>query len=294
MNDITHEDIEIEGLRLHVASLGPEDGALVVLLHGFPEYWGAWRVHMGVLARAGFRVIAPDQRGYGTSDKPTAVRDYRLDLLADDVAGLIAAMGRTRAHVVGHDWGGAVTWRVLQKHGACVDKAVVINCPPVEVLEKTAWRHPMQAIRSWYTLAMQMPWLPEWFLSVSNFHQLSRAMESSSRPGTFAAEDLVGYRAAWAEPGALGSMLAWYRAALRHRPPAPPDHGRIDHPVCLIWGEQDRFLGTELIAPTLEKCQQGRLVGFPDATHWVLHEELEAVCDTLLEFFGVPESAVGS
>src|SRR3954453_13360940 len=110
MDGLRHAMAPTNGVRLHVVEAGPEGGPPVILLHGFPEFWYGWRHQIGPLADAGYRVIVPDQRGYGISDKPGPVSAYALDGLAGDVAGLIESAGRSRVPLVGHDWGGIVAW----------------------------------------------------------------------------------------------------------------------------------------------------------------------------------------
>jgi len=247
---------------------------------------------MARLAEAGFRVLAPDQRGYNTSDKPPAVADYRLDTLADDIVGLIDGQGREKATVIGHDWGGAVAWRVAQVHPDRLERVAVLNCCPVEVLQQTAWFNPGQLLKSWYVFAFQIPWMPEWLLSSRDFSLLAGKVTGSGRPKAFSAEALEGLRDAWAQPGAIRSMLAWYRANTR-KPPQPG--GPIRVPAMLLWGEQDQFLGRHLTRHTMELCEQGELVLFPDNSHWVNHEAAEEVCEHLIRFLmSPPENGVGS
>jgi len=280
---IQHTIHGTNGIELHVATAGPEDGPLVILLHGFPEYWGAWRSHIVRLADAGFRVLAPDQRGYNTSHKPGEVADYRLDTLAEDIVGLIDGAGRDKATVVGHDWGGAVAWRLAQSHGERLHRVAVLNCCPLEVIQQSSWLNPSQLFKSWYAFLFQVPWFPEWVISLRNFALLASSMTLSGLKGTFSAEALAGLRQAWQQPGAITSMLAWYRANMR-KPPRPG--GTIKIPAMLLWGERDRFLGTGLAHKTMELCEQGELVLFPDNTHWVNHEAAEEVCSHLLRFLG--------
>jgi len=287
MVPIEHATHATNGIELHVAAAGPTDGPLVLLLHGFPEYWGAWRIHMARLAEEGFRVLAPDQRGYNTSDKPPAVADYRLDTLAADIVGLIDGQGREKATVIGHDWGGAVAWRVAQLHPDRLERVGVLNCCPVEVLQQTAWFNPGQVLKSWYAFSFQIPWIPEWILSSREFSVLAGNVSRSSLPDAFSAEELEGLREAWSQPGAIRSMLAWYRANMR-KPPQPG--GPIRVPAMLLWGEQDRFLGPHLTGHTMELCEQGELVLFPDNTHWVNHEAAEEVCAHLIRFLRSPTS----
>src|SRR5437879_4698652 len=163
MDGVPFSTIATNGIRLNVAQAGPPDGPLVILLHGFPEFWYGWRKQIPALAAAGYRVWAPDQRGYNFSDKPPDVRDYTLDKLAADVAGLIEAAGRQRAIIVGHDWGGAVAWWLAANNPERVERLVIINVPHPLVMRRLILRDPRQTLRSWYMFMFLLPRLPEWF-----------------------------------------------------------------------------------------------------------------------------------
>jgi len=271
------------GIRLNVAQAGPTNGALVVLLHGFPEFWYGWRKQIPYLAEAGYRVWAPDQRGYNLSDKPLGKSAYSLDVLAADVVGLIDAAGQETAFVVGHDWGGAVAWWLAAKHPQRLEKLVVINCPSGAVLLRELRRSRAQQLRSWYMFFFQMPWLPEAVLRRDNWRMLTRMLQASAMPGAFTGDDLALYRQAWSQPKALTAMLNWYRAMLQV-PTEPAPRRPIEVPTLLIWGQQDRFLGQELARPSIDMCSTSRLVFVPDATHWVQHEQPEKLSAMLIEF----------
>lgn len=270
------------GVRLHVLEAGPPEGDPVVLLHGFPELSYGWRKQIGPLAEAGYRVIAPDQRGYNLSDKPRGLSAYRLDKLAADIVGLIDEAGHEKATVVGHDWGAAVAWWVAITHPGRVRALAVLNVPHPVVMRRHLLASREQRRRSRYMLFFQLPWLPERRLASDDYRMLAAALERTSRPGTFTDDEVAHYRAAWAQPGALSGMLAWYRAALR-RPPQRPASIRVAVPALVIWGAQDRFLGEEMVAPSLALCDCGRAEVIRDATHWVQHEEPERVNALLLE-----------
>ena len=284
-------DVATNGVRLRVLQDGPEHGPLAILLHGFPEHADAWAPHIELMARAGYRVWAPDQRGYGGSDKPERVADYALDVLAADVVGLIDAAGRDRAVLVGHDWGAAVAWWVAARHPERVAKLVAINVPHPAAMRAYVGRSLAQLRKSWYILAFQIPLLPEALASRRDFRFLARALTSSSRPGTFSEDDLAAYRRAWAQPDALRSMLDWYRAMLRY----PPNMAaaRVTVPTLLLWGVHDVALERALAQRSIDLCDDGRLVFFEDATHWVHHEEPERVHAAIAGFLkaGPPGTA---
>lgn len=285
--ELEHCTFATHGVRLHVVMAGPEDGPLVVLLHGFPELWYGWHHQIGPLAAAGFRVVAPDQRGYNLSDKPRGVHAYNLDTLALDVVGLLDALGREKACIAGHDWGGAVAWWLGMKHGQRIERLALLNMPHLKVMQRHLKRSATQLRKSAYIFLFQLPWLPEHRLARRNWEMAARALQSTSRPGTFSAADLAVYRAAWSQPGAMTAMLNWYRAALRARPSRPPG-SRIHGPTLLIWGTQDRFLGAEMAQPSIDLCDDGHLVFLEEATHWVQHEEPERVNRLLIDFFTQP------
>ena len=269
------------GIRLHLASAGPADGPLVVLLHGFPEFWYGWRHQIAALTEAGLRVVAPDQRGYNLSDKPAGIAAYRLDALADDVADLAAALGRERFAIVGHDWGGVVAWQVAARFPERVSRAAILNAPHPATLWPYARRHPSQLAKSWYVAFFQLPALPESALRAGGFWVLQRVLRRTSRPGTFSRPDFANYRDAWAQPGAMTATLNWYRAL---RLAVPPPAVRIRMPVRVIWGDCDAFLDSGLAEAGAALCDDGEVFHLPGATHWVQHEEAAEVNRLLIQF----------
>lgn len=288
LSDDPHcETVETNGITLNVARAGPTGGPLVILLHGFPEFWWGWRHQIGPLAGAGHRVLAPDQRGYNLSAKPKGIVAYRLDALADDAIGLIDAEGRDRATLIGHDWGGIVAWWAALRHPDRVERAAILNAPHPASMSGRLLRDPAQLLRSWYIAAFQMPGLPETLLGLGRGRPLARSLRTTSRPGTFPEADLDEYRRAWSQPGALRAMVDWYRAGIRARPPIPADP-TIEVPVRILWGARDAFLGIGLAHAALELCRNGRLDILDDASHWLHHEEPDRVNQILLEFLDEP------
>lgn len=273
--------VETNGIRLHVLQDGPEDGDLVILLHGFPEFSYGWRNQIPALTSAGYRVWTPDQRGYNLSDKPKGIAAYQLDTLAADIVGLIDAAGREKAFIVGHDWGAAVAWWLAAKYPERVSRLTVMNVPHPLVMMKHVRSSVAQMLKSWYIGFFQIPFIPEFLLGLGNWGGAANMLKRSSNGETFSDEDIERYRAAWSQPKAFTSMLNWYRAMIR-KPPAPPASLRIKVPTLLIWGVDDIALGREMAQPSIDLCTDGALVFIEDASHWVQHEAAEQVNELLL------------
>jgi epoxide hydrolase 4 len=271
------------GVRLNLVSAGPRDGRVVVLLHGFPEFWWGWRKQIGPLAEAGFRVLAPDMRGYGGSDAPQAIADYRLDLLIADVVALIEGEGRGRCVLVGHDWGGVIAWGLAARRPDLVERLVILNAPHLDAGSSFLLRHPTQILRSAYIGFFQLPVVSEAALRAGGYALLVRLLTASSRPGVFGKKELDRYAREWDRPGRLTAMLSYYRALLRHR---PRRLGRIAPKTLVLWGKRDAALSFELAQASLDHCADARLVSFEGATHWLHLEEPEAVNARILDFAG--------
>ncbi len=276
--------IQTNGIRLHAIQAGPVDGQLVVLMHGFPEFWRGWQKQIGPLAAAGYRLVVPDQRGYNLSDVPIDVKAYRMEELGKDMMGILDALGRKDCFLVGHDWGAVVAWGVALTFPDRVKKLAILNVPHPIVMRDFLKKNPRQMLKSWYVGFFQIPGLADWLVSLNDFRQGAAALRKSSRPGTFSDGDIAEYKQAWKNSGGLTGMINWYRALVRYRPPVPQDI-RLHMPVRILWGKQDAFLSHEMAQASAQLCDQVEVTLFEEATHWVQHEEAEAVTDALLEFF---------
>lgn len=283
MVNIEDHYVETNGIQLHVLQAGPIEGPLVILLHGFPEFSYAWRQQIPYLASAGFRVWVPDQRGYNLSDKPSGIGAYTLDELAKDIIGLIDAAGQKHAFLVGHDWGGMVSWYIGANYPERIIKMVVLNAPHVNVFREYLRDNSLQRKKSRYIYLFQIPWLPEIRMKLKNFKGLEQALKMSSRSSTFTDADLRIYHKSWAQPKAYHSMINWYRAAIQKSSDFEINT-QITIPTLLIWGALDNFLMKEMAQKSIDLCKNGHLVILKNSTHWLQHEEPEQVNRLLEEF----------
>jgi epoxide hydrolase 4 len=274
--------VSTNGVVLNVAVAGPTSGPLVILLHGFPEFWYTWRKQIPFLSERGYWVWAPDQRGYNKSEKPVGLAHYGIDVLADDVIGLIDAAGRGQAILVAHDWGAAVAWRVAQQFPERVAQLMVLNGPHPGAMRGLLRSSPRQLLMSWYMFYFQLPGV-ERALLARGAARLVRGLRRSSRPATFDDEHIAVYRRAWEEPGAMRAMLDWYRAAFRVRA-RPARNRRVAPPTLVVWGARDAFVGVEAAKRSVARCEQGRLVVIEEGTHWVHIEDSERVNAMMLSF----------
>jgi pimeloyl-ACP methyl ester carboxylesterase len=276
---------DLDDVRLHYVEAG--EGPLVVLLHGFPEFWYSWREQIPALAAAGFCVVAPDMRGYNLSSKPRAVSAYAGDKLAADVRDLIHERGERSARLVGHDWGGAVAWTTAMNHPQEIDRLAVLNLPHLRRFLHALRRDPRQLVKSWYMFFFQLPWLPERLARVRNWEGLRRPLERDSSPGAFTPADMERYIEAWSQPGAVRTMINYYRAAFR-QPPWAIERGirPIPAPTLVIFGERDSYLRHELAEPYPDDVPNlERVVRLPEASHFVQNDAPERVNELLIEFF---------
>jgi pimeloyl-ACP methyl ester carboxylesterase len=277
---LEHRYADVNGVRLHYVVAG--DGPLVVLLHGFPEFWYTWRHQIPALAAAGFRVVAVDLRGYNLSGKPEGVAAYGIKTVVEDIAALVKHLGASKASFVGHDWGAGVVWTLAMMHPELVERIAVLNGPhPERMLQ--AMKNPLQLLKSWYVFFFQLPLLPEAYFRSGHFAVVRRALrEEPRRHGAYDDADIARYVEAFSQPGAVTAMINYYRAMFRRS--AQPKLAPIDTEVLVVWGEDDPHLRRELAQPSPRWVPNVRLAYVPGASHWVQHDEPERVNSLLLEF----------
>lgn len=276
-----HHTIATNGIHLHAVSQG--EGPLMLMLHGFPEFWYSWRQQIPAFA-TDHKVVAIDLRGYNQSDKPTGLDAYRMSELVQDVRGVIQALGYQSCTLVGHDWGGAIAWNFAASYPAMVDRLIVMNLPhPAKFA--AGLRTPQQLLRSWYIFAFQLPFLPELLLGAFHGRLVAKTLQATAvDPTTFSAADLATYRQAATQPGALTAMINYYRANLRHRGWSDRDWPTLEMPTLLIWGEADVALGKELTLGTEAYVRDLTIRYIPDCSHWVQQECPDLVNQFMREF----------
>lgn len=272
----------IDGVSLEVAEAGPPDGPLIVFLHGFPDLWQGWHLQLPSFLDAGFRVIAPNQRGYGDSDKPIGLAAYDLDLLAGDIIALVDRAGRSTFNLVGHDWGGIIAWWVAARFPERVERMAVLSAPHPGVFKTYLRRSPTQLLRSWYVGFFQLPGLPEWLLSANDFALLFGSVQGTSLPNVFDQSDRKYLRSGWSQRGALTAMLNYYRALARRS--ARSLQLRIKTPTLALFGRRDPAEEPGLIRASARLCDDCRFIELAEARHWIQREESARVNAELLSF----------
>lgn len=287
-----HRTDVVNDLRFHSVEAG--DGPLVLLLHGFPEFWYAWRRQLLALADAGFHAVAPDLRGYNRTEKPPGVDSYRLDRLVEDVVALAEAFGEPPVHIVGHDWGGLIAWEVAGRRPEIVDRLAVLNAPHPRAYEREL-RRPEQLLNSWYTAFFQLPFVPETLLTGANSALVGRLLEEDPVSGdAFTDADIKRYREAASRPGAMRAAINYYRAVGRAtvraslssgaRPPGATQASDIDVPTLLLWGLQDVALSPRLTTGLDRWIDDLQIERFPHASHWLQADAPEQVNEQLVDF----------
>ncbi len=274
----------VNGLNLHVVEAGPENGPLLILLHGFPEFWWAWRHQITPLAEAGYHVVVPDQRGYNTSDAPQDVSAYHIDTLAADVVSLADAYGVDRFHMVGHDWGAVIGWWVAAKYPERLERVILMDGPHPDVWGRQALKHPTQALKSTYVAFFQLPWIPEATLGGFDFAGLKAMMRGSAKANTFEPGALDRYVKAWGHPGSLTAMLNYYRALRERKTGGEP--ARLAPPTLILWAGDDAFLERNVAEAGLALCDAGKLEFVEGASHWLHIEQPERINARILEWLG--------
>lgn len=277
-----HNFINTNGIRLHYVARGT--GKLILMLHGFPEFWYSWRHQIDEFSQD-YHTVALDLRGYNDSDKPDRVADYRMSELIADIKGVISGLGYEDCILIAHDWGGAIAWNFAYAYPEMVEKLIVLNIPhPAKFAE--GLQTPQQLLKSWYVFAFQIPWLPEFVFQLNNYQAIAEAFLGMAIDKTaFSQEDLNAYKEAAAKPGALTAMINYYRCIF----PSLFQGDRrswevLDVPTLTIWGEKDTAFSKELTYGTEAYVRDWQIKYIPNCSHWVQQEQPAVVNMYIKEF----------
>ncbi|GCL39251.1 alpha/beta hydrolase fold protein [Sphaerospermopsis reniformis] len=281
-NSWTHAYITTNGIKLHYVTQG--DGPLMLMLHGFPEFWYSWRHQIPPFSQD-YHVVALDLRGYNDSDKPQSQSAYVMDEFVKDIKGVIKGLGYESCILVAHDWGGAIAWNFAYAHPDMVEKLIILNLPhPAKFAQGLST--PQQLLRSYYIFLFQLPLLPELILQASDYEAIAKAIQGTAfNKNAFTKADIEAYKDASAKRGAMTAMLNYYRnifqQGILHK------HWSIlEVPTLMIWGEHDTALGKELTYGTQEYVRNLQIKYIPNSGHWVQQEQPELVIEYMREFLG--------
>ncbi len=280
---ISMQWIEANGQTFEVAQAG--DGEkLALCLHGFPELHYSWRHQIPVLVEMGYKVWAPNLRGYGGSSKPDGVDSYRLNTLVQDVAALIDASGAEEVTLIAHDWGAIIAWHFAILKIRPLTRLVIMNVPHPKCAQREL-KHWYQLKKSWYIFFFQLPWLPEKMLGRKRAQPIKEAFSRMAvDKSRFPDSDLQAYADAASRPGALRSMINYYRALLRTKDGRNIGDGMVDIPTLMIWGEEDTAIDIRCTDGTAEWVPDLELHRLPGVSHWVQQEAPEKVNAILREW----------
>lgn len=268
--------LSANGIAFHLIEAGA--GPTILLLHGFPEFGYAWRRQLPALAAAGFRAIAPDLRGYNLTDRPSGVGEYRVEILIEDVAGIIRALDQGEVVLVGHDWGGVIAWYLAMQHPELIRRLIIMNAPHPAAYAREMRRLSSQLLRSWYAGFFQLPKIPEVIWRARDYALLRRVMRSGPASS---AEEVEAYVEAFSRPEGLSGPINYYRALARYGGPTVKS---IRTPTLLIWGERDPFLVPRLTDGLERWVPDIRVERLPEATHWLHHEQPDRISHLIAEF----------
>ena len=284
----THHTIAVNGITLHYVTQG--EGPLMLMLHGFPEFWYSWRHQIPEFAQD-YKVVAVDMRGYNDSDKPQDPSAYQIQELIKDIEGIITGLGYESCVLVGHDWGGAIAWYFAYSYPRLVEKLIILNIPHPAKFAEGLRSNPLQILKSSYTFFFQLPMVPEWLIQFNDYHAIELAFQTQAvNKNAFSPADITAYKNAAAKPGALTAMLNYYRKTMWELV-FDKEWNVLEVPTLMIWGENDTALGKELTYGTESYVRNLQIRYIPNCSHWVQQEQPERVNQYMREFLSAsPES----
>lgn len=294
MADIKQGFADLGQITQHYAETGADNDDLVILLHGFPEFWYTWRKQLPVIGEE-YHAVAPDLRGYNLSDKPENVEDFRINHLIKDVLALAAHFGAKKFYLVAHDWGAAIAWSVALARPDMIKGLVILNGPHPYIFAKLLEENQSQIDHSKYMSEFREEGMEDKLLANNCDWLWNWTFKEHYDKGQLSDEDRAAYIKAWMQPGAIRSALNLYRASpLKPRPkskgekglPLNPEDYIVKVPTLVVWGEKDHALVPENLVGIEDFVPDLELVRLHEVSHWVTHEDPDRVNDEVLRFFG--------
>ena len=278
LNEIEEKLIKTNGIKLHTIMIG--EGPPLILLHGFPDFWYGWKSVISGL-KSKFKLIIPDMRGYNLSDKPEGVEKYKIEILVEDIKGLIESLSLGKIFLAGHDWGGIVAWAFAEKHPELLYKLAILNAPHMRIFEKNLRTNKKQQKASYYVFEFLKP-DGEKFLFKNDYKWLKFAVfEGMKNKNNFTDFDKEQYLSAWTQPGAILGGVNYYRANISFK----EWKGKIDVPTLVIHGMKDIAVLPSVLDDLSEYVSDLKVIRAENASHWVMHDVPELIVTSFKEFF---------
>jgi len=297
LNQFKHGTLDLYNgtIQLHYVEAGDPQKPFVLALPGFPEFWYAWHNQLTEFQND-YRIVALDLRGYGESSKPSAVSEYTMDKLVEDVRQVIEILGNGKCFLLGHDWGGTVAWNVAIQHPDLIEKLIIFNSPHPKPFQDalTGFGNLKQKLRSEYMFFFMLPRVPEITIKAHDFALLIAGLTKPPfgcrNPKAMTEQDIAAWKYNFAQPGALTGGLNYYRANVPDiiHPKKPADGKTqsflVKPPTLIVWGTKDAYLENELASQSLKYCQNGKLHAIEGASHWVQFDRPDLVNPVVREF----------
>jgi pimeloyl-ACP methyl ester carboxylesterase len=280
---ITENYADVNGVRLHYAETG--SGKLVLMLHGFPEFWRMWRPVMEVVGQH-HRAVAVDTRGINLSTGPEEASGYTPDQLVADVRALVHHLGHERAVLVGHDWGGFIAWQVAIRHPELLERLVIVNCAHPGIFTELYQAGGAQTQASAYIAHFRTDGFAEQLAAIDYAPFDALIVQPGLAAGTLTEADAQAYREAWRRPGSVRRGLNYYRAMGLSGAPPPLPQQVVRVPTLVIWGDRDIYFAAENVDRLPEVVPDLTLRRFPDNDHWIVQQRPRDVAELIVEFCG--------
>ncbi|CAO4379733.1 unnamed protein product [Caenorhabditis nigoni] len=274
-----HKFVQLKDIRMHYVEEGPEDGDVLLMVHGFPEFWYSWRFQLEHFKHT-HRCIAIDMRGFNSTDRPSGISNYNISYLVDDIRQFIEVLGLKKVTLAAHDWGAMICWRVAMMHQELIDRLIICNVPHPTAFFDVYKISKEQRDKSWYVYFFQSQLIPEIAMR-SNKMKMLEAMFRGKQAGirnsqNFTDEDMLAWKHVFSQPGATTGPLNYYRD-LFNAPSISRKLQIVQPKVLILWGDEDNFLDKKGAEFSVQYCRNCRVEFIRGASHWVQQDQPELV-----------------